>query len=290
MVRSCIAVAVSIALVSCQEPIRHTPGGLTSGMFKVDGGEIYYEMKGGGPTVVFIHGGFVDRRMWNQQFEVFGLQYRVIRYDLRGFGLSTMPDRPYSPVDDLDRLLRHFGVHDARLVGLSMGGGVALNYALEHPDMVEALVLASSAPVGYPVPEQDRRRIIDLFETAQEHGDTAAVTLWLESPMLTVVREQPVVLETMRELSMNNRRFFMLEFWPLHYGEPSDMERLDEIDIPTLIITGDRDIELIRTASDIMGLQIEGAREVVVTGADHMVNMVKPEDFNTAVINFFADL
>ena len=81
--------------------------------------------------------------MWDAQLNYLPRQFRVVRYDLRGFGRSSKPEQPFHPVDDLYQLMQHLGIKRASLIGLSMGSGVALNFALEHPEMVEKLVLAS---------------------------------------------------------------------------------------------------------------------------------------------------
>ena len=109
----------------------------------VPDGHIYYEVQGKGRTVVLLHGGGTDSKMWDEQFTFLARHFRVIRYDQRGWGRSSKPEKPFHPVDDLYRLLRHLKVKRASLVGLSMGSGVALNFALEYPKMLEKLVLVS---------------------------------------------------------------------------------------------------------------------------------------------------
>ena len=114
-----------------------------AGTLPVEGGQLYYEVQGDGRPVILLHAGGMDAKMWDAQFDQLSRQFRVVRYDLRGFGRSSKPDRPFHPVEDLRELMRHLGIKRAHLVGLSMGSGVALNFALEHPGMVEKLVLAS---------------------------------------------------------------------------------------------------------------------------------------------------
>src|SRR3990172_7963847 len=112
----------------------------STGYIDVDNGRLYYEVAGDGPAVVLSHAGIADLSMWDDQFETFAERYRVIRYDVRGFGRSSTPEREYSHVDDLHRLLHHLDAYDAALVGVSMGGQIVIQFALVHPEVVTALV------------------------------------------------------------------------------------------------------------------------------------------------------
>ncbi|HEY2951197.1 MAG TPA: alpha/beta fold hydrolase, partial [Verrucomicrobiae bacterium] len=107
-------------------------GDAAAGSGKFDG--LYYETTGRGETIVLIHGGQMDRRMWDAQFDSFARPYRVIRYDIRGFGKSDVPDKPYSHAGDLHSLLRHWRVKKATLMGLSLGAAIATDFAIEHPE------------------------------------------------------------------------------------------------------------------------------------------------------------
>ena len=99
-----------------------------SGFAPADGARIYFESAGVGPAVVFIHAGVSDRRMWDPQFDYFADKFEVIRYDLRGFGKSEMPDRSYSNRADLGKVLQFLGIGKAAIVGCSMGGSTAIDF------------------------------------------------------------------------------------------------------------------------------------------------------------------
>ena len=98
---------------------------------------------------MFIHGFGLDLGMWDPQWLAFARRHRVIRYDLRGYGDSSLPDGPYSHVDDLLALLGFLGANPAHLVGLSLGGRVALRIAAQHPEAVRSLTLADPAMDGH---------------------------------------------------------------------------------------------------------------------------------------------
>ncbi len=120
-----------------------TTSKLAVGTLPVTGGQLYYEVQGEGAPLVLLHAGGVDSKMWDAQFNYLSQQFRVVRYDQRGFGRSPKAEQSFYPVDDLYQLMQHLGIKRASLIGSSMGSGVALNFALEHPEMVEKLVLTS---------------------------------------------------------------------------------------------------------------------------------------------------
>ena len=125
-----------------------------TGRVAVEGGTLFYEVRGSGPAVVLLHGGGLDRTMWDPQLEPLLRSFRVVRYDARGHGRSSAPMGPYSMVEDFRLVLDHLGVERAHLVGLSMGGGTALDFATAYPARVHTLALVSTSgpPPGAPLP------------------------------------------------------------------------------------------------------------------------------------------
>jgi 3-oxoadipate enol-lactonase len=122
------------------QPAQSPPQQAQSGFADISGGHIYYESAGGGHPLVLIHGGQMDRRMWDQQFQLFSKTYRVIRYDVRGFGKSPASTNVYADEEDLAALLKFLHVEKAYVVGLSLGGRIAIDFALTHFGMVDAIV------------------------------------------------------------------------------------------------------------------------------------------------------
>jgi pimeloyl-ACP methyl ester carboxylesterase len=109
---------------------------------------LYYEITGSGRSLVFLHAGIADSRMWDEQFWMFAPTHRVLRYDLRGFGISAPVSGTFSHRQDLCSLLDFLQIGKASLVGLSLGGQLALDFALEWPDRVESLILMAALPRG----------------------------------------------------------------------------------------------------------------------------------------------
>jgi 3-oxoadipate enol-lactonase len=116
---------------------------------RADGGCLQYATAGDGAPVVFVHGFGLDSSMWDPQWAAFAKRHRVIRYDMRGYGGSSVPEGAYSHTEDLLALIDFLGAHPAHLVGLSLGGRVALRVAAQHPEVVRSLTLADPALDGH---------------------------------------------------------------------------------------------------------------------------------------------
>lgn len=261
-----------------------------AGTLKVRGGKLYYEVFGSGPGLVLIHGGFGDRRMWDDQFKTLGRQFRVVRYDHRGFGKSTAPQEAYSPVSDLLQLLDHLKIERAHLVGNSMGGGLALDFALMHPARVASLCIVASGPNGYPAPQKDIESVIAVFQAAEKEGLARAVEMWLAHPMVGVASETPKVRQRLRAMVSENRSMFKMKHWPSEPMKPAAMQLLKEVRVPTLVIVGDQDTHLVQAAAAAAAQGIPGAKRVVISGADHLPQMVKAKEFNRVLLEFLQSL
>src|SRR5437667_9766875 len=115
-----------------------------TGYAEVDGGRLYYETSGEGPALVLIHAGFLDSRMWDTQFQLFSENYRVIRYDVRGFGRSDVARTKFSDYKDLRQLLDHLRVKTASLVGVSNGVRIASNFVVQYTSTRSHVVFDST--------------------------------------------------------------------------------------------------------------------------------------------------
>jgi 3-oxoadipate enol-lactonase len=258
-----------------------------SGIAEVNGTRLYYETAGSGRNLVLIHGGAVDSRAWDDQFREFARRHRVIRYDLRGAGRSGDRDKPFSNMDDLYALLRYLQVGRTYLAGISRGGGIAYDLALEHPEIVEGLVLISSN-LSANVPAYDA-----MFERATEAGKksgaAAAAAVWGHDPFQGPRREaaRARVLEIM---TGNMPRFRYFDgYEPVKQLASSKIpreDRLREIRVPTLVISGAHDNPVARDNYKRWADGIPGARLVVFPEAAHMVNVDQPAEFNRTVLEF----
>src|SRR6266700_283897 len=155
-----------------------------NGLFPVDDGDLFFESAGDGEAVVFLHGFGLDSRMWEPQFKVLQSTFRVVRYDFRGFGHSSLPSHArYAHEDDLNALLSHRGAAPAHVVGLSMGVRMALRFAAMYPQSVRSLVLADSALDGQTWSADWQTRWNGMCHAARAGQLAEAKRLWLEHPL-----------------------------------------------------------------------------------------------------------
>ncbi|UCF32950.1 MAG: alpha/beta fold hydrolase [Phycisphaerales bacterium] len=263
-----------------------------SGFVKVDGTALYYEVLGQGEPLVMIHGGLLDHRMWDDQFDVFAKRYKVIRYDARGHGLTNGPSGSFHDHEDLLRLLQHLGVERAHVMGLSMGGRIAVDLALEHPEMVKSLIPVSSGLSGYNFTGPDFLENTKNLREAYRKGDYALATewfqrAWTDGPERTPEQVDPKVRERVHWMifhCIQPGRNLAQALSP----EPPAISRLGEIKVPMLIILGDLDMSDIHVIVDKLAKDVEQAQKVVMPNAAHMVNMEQPVAFNKAVLEFLA--
>ena len=261
----------------------------TTGFAAIEGGggaKLYYEAAGKGKNVVLIHGGLNDSRLWDDQFDEFAKDFRVIRYDLRGFGRSDFSYGPYSHVEDLVALMKYLKVEKASLVGVSLGGIIAADLALDHPEMVEKLILTSSGLRGDKQPRNEKSAA--AYKAAEEKGKDAAIEMWLEHPFFVLGKNDKKYVKRARQMLSDNYRFWgpTPQLIQLTWGKYLTIDRLAEIKAPTLVLVGDKDIPQILTISDTLQKNIKGAEKVIIPGASHHICMDQPREFNKKVRTF----
>lgn len=258
-----------------------------SGYVPVDGGRIYYESAGSGEPIVLIHDGLIHHEIWDAQFAYFSNTYRVIRYDRRGYGKSSLPTAPYSNIDDLTSLFDHCGVEQATVFGMSAGGGLAIDFTLAHPEHVSALVLAGAVVSGYGYTEHMRTRggRIDLAEMAADPEKIIQYFGWEDpyeiSPDNIAAKER--CLQLLQEYPHNAR----LELQRLaRPPERAAVRSLSEIRVPALVLVGEHDIPDVHAHAGAIEAGIPAAKREIIYKAGHLIPLEQPEAFNAAVMNF----
>ena len=222
----------------------------------------------------------VDSRIWRRVVPLLATRHTVVAYDQRGFGRSPRMEGPYSNVDDLRGLLDDLSFDSAALVGLSRGGRIALEFALDHPARVDALVLVASGLRGHSfevegTPEQEAR-----WEAAEARGDPAELA--------------ELDMEVWAPLGVDDelRAMFLDNAEPSNAADPEvapervAAERLGEVRVPTLVITADRDVPALNAVGERLAREIPAARSAVIEGADHMVPWRKPDELARLVLDF----
>lgn len=258
---------------------------------RINGARIHYEREGKGPPVVFLHAGVADSRMWEPQVAPFSRHFDVIRLDQRGFGDSELPPKPWSPVADLASLMDQLSLESAYLVGCSMGGALAIDFALEHPDRVARLVLVGSAIGGFTFRPEHAHLFVEA-SAARKAGDPKALNeammhLFLDGPE----RPRGYVKEPLRKLFLDmNGHALRVDFdkAPTKDPDPLAVRRLHEIDAPTLVVVGDKDVPTVMEAADLLMNSIPDVRKAVIDDAAHLPNLEHPEEFNRVVLDFLV--
>ena len=255
----------------------------------INGAQIHYRRDGSGLPILFIHAGIADSRMWEPQVPALSPDFELIRPDLRGYGDSELPRVKYAMRDDLVGLMDELRLDRFHLVGCSMGGSVAIDLAIEHPERVGRLVLVGAGVGGADMGASDRPLFADA-DAAWEKRDLEAlnraeVRLWVDGPR----RAEGAAPAAVRELVLDmNGRAMQSDFEAApHQGlEPPAIGRLEEIKAPTLIIAGDEDLPHILATADLLSARIAGARKVVIHDAAHLPNLEHPDEFNRLLLDF----
>jgi pimeloyl-ACP methyl ester carboxylesterase len=257
-----------------------------------NGVRLYYEEVGRGLPVVFIHGQTLSSAVWDDQWPAVSAHYRAVRYDLRGHGRSEAPKSGYTlphQAGDLCALLDHLGIGQAALVGLSLGGGIALQVAYTCPQRAARLVFVDSTLNGYTYSAEFRRLLGDLRRAIRQEGVQPALeSLWLPNPLFAGIRCFPDRFAKLRQMVL---QFSGAEYIDdMRYDLPpwKQSERLGEIGVPSLVIVGEHDIEDFQGTSEALYRGITGARKVVIAGAGHIPNMEQPDLFNELLLNFLT--
>jgi len=264
---------------------------------KVNGIELAYEVYGEGYPLVLAHGYTATKEQWDAQIGPFSKRYRVVVYDARGHGESEAPpvdDPGYSMdtlVEDQRALMEHLSIGEAHVGGLSLGGMIAMRFALKHPQMVRALLLCDTSPGMGTAGLWAQNR--PLMETMVRRQGVLAVmgnffTQRAGASSLPRLEDLPNGIRAhigrMNKISPDG----FLGIGRAAGEAESVLERLPEITAPTLIITGEADF--FRGASEEMKRRLPDARFVLIKSAAHMTNHWQPQQFTAAVLGFLTDV
>jgi len=244
-----------------------------------NGGNISYQVTGQGEPVVFVHGFTLDHRMWQPQVEAFDGDYKVVTYDVRGYGQSSPPTQPYSHSDDLKALLEHLNIPSAHIIGLSMGGRIAINFALQNPDAVSSLTVISSSLDGY----NDN---LNRDWGATEYGLDHAKKKWLNSELFAATRRHAGATAMLRKIVADYPGWHWLNTDVFRSPSTNARSRLGEISVPTLVVTGEQDLPDFQNIANIVASAVNGSQKVVVPNAGHMVNLEASAQVNLILADF----
>ncbi len=241
--------------------------------------DLHYRSVGEGTPIVFVHGFSLDSRMWDPQVDYFAQTNQVVTYDLRGFGRSPTPAGAYSHQDDLYNLITHLNLPKFHIVGLSLGGEVALDYTLTYPDTVLSLTLADCSLGGYA-------STVDWRVYAKEQGLEKAKENWLNHSVFATATTKPEVFSHLKKIVNDYSGWHWLNSDPRTKLSPPAIDRLGEIKLPTQIILGDLDLPYYHDIAKIMIDKIPNSKLHIIKDAGHMTNLENAVKFNEIVDSF----
>jgi 3-oxoadipate enol-lactonase len=273
-----------------------------TGFLIVEGGDsLYYEAVGSGSVVVLLHDGTFHSIVWDHQVPALSQQYKVIRYDRRGYGRSNRPDASYSNARDLSAVLDHLGVEKAVLVGSSAGGQLAAEYALTNRERVAGLVLIGALVSGLPHAQEfvdqawsrvdpllnsDRTAVLDPIPLSVQ---AEVVRRYAEDPYFISIGNSAAKIWVQLTLSAHFENVLNPTRW-IKWLDPPLRDRLSEIRVPTLILVGEEDHPELHAHAGAFQLGLTGARRVLIANAAHLPQVERPSEVNKLILEFLQEV
>ena len=259
----------------------------------ISDGHLAYRDAGSGPTVILLHGGAVDHRMWDPQFDALASDHRVIAVDARGHGRSSTPTAPFRHCDDLAELCERLQIESAVLVGVSMGAGTAVDTAVEHPELVRALAVSGA---GTSAPDFRDPWVLDILQTWARTQAERDAEGWIEAfmrfvpgPHRELSQVDPQVVQQVDGMVRDTLETHVGGDDPVLPGPVEDVRaRAAEIAVPVLAIVGGVDSDdHIRMATALTDTVAHGSVATIADTA-HYPNLERPAEFNAALRNFLG--
>jgi len=259
-------------------------------MVELDGFRIAYERAGSGPALVLLHGYVGDGpTTWRRQLDGLSDEFTVVAWDAPGAGRSSDPPERFGLDDYADCLagfLKRLSLDTACVAGLSFGGILALALQRRHSALSSALILASATAgwAGSLPPEVAKQRLRQALALAE--GPPGAFV----DALLPTMFSKPIPRETVDNFRASMQAFHPRGFRAMARASAEDVrDVLANIDVPTLLVYGDRDVRAPLTVAEALEAAISCSRLLVLPDAGHLCNIEAPDEFNLAVRNFLRD-
>jgi pimeloyl-ACP methyl ester carboxylesterase len=266
-----------------------------SGAFTVavEGAVLVGEASGTGPPLVLLHGMAGERHDWDRLLAALPAELPTLSYDLRGFGQSPARDQSpaqdgvtFSHADDLLALLDARRIERTAILGVSMGGGVALNFALSHPERVSHLVLISPAMIGWEWSDEWKALWRAIAQPARAGDMALARERWFDHPMFAPLRRDPAAAEDLRHSIGAYPGRQWVRDWQA--DELPDLDRLHTLAMPCLLLTGALDVPDMRLIADVLEGAAPGAERIDYLDAGHMLHLERATEVAAAVSAFLG--
>lgn len=240
-------------------------------IFNHNNGNINYSVTGQGDPIVLIHGFVLDSRIWNKQVEQLSKTNKVITFDMRGFGKSSLPNGKYSHTEDLHELLKELKVENAKIVGHSFGGEVATEYALKYPNEVNSLVLISPSLRGVKGDTSEWEALVELGKSGDIEGLRKRI---LENPTFKDLKEESEEMQLVRSIVNEYSVFHFMNSDPREIT--TETQEIKNISCPVKVVIGENDKEVQKEVAQKFENEI-GVEAQVIPNTGHMVILEEPE-------------
>jgi pimeloyl-ACP methyl ester carboxylesterase len=255
----------------------------------INGIAVHFETRGDGEPVLFIHGLGSSARDWAYQVETFSQSHIAVTYDLRGHGSSGKPPGPYSMElfsRDAKALLGHLGISSAHVVGISMGGMIAFQLAVDHPSIVRSMVIINSGPELRPKSLRGRFQVWQRFQIVRLLG-MRRMAEFLAPRLFPEPSHEPLRREFVERWSSNDKRAYLASMRAIvGWGVA---ERIGEIVIPTLFVSADHDYTSVESKMPYVE-KMRNARLVVIENSRHATPIERPRELNRFIEEFLNGL
>ncbi len=259
------------------------------GCLEINNTKLFFTVKGEGNPLILVHGGFTDHRIWDYQIDAFADKYKIICFDQRGYGKSDFPMGPFSHSQDLKAIIDALELTKATIIGSSLGGAVAIEFALQYPEHVNALIVVGTALKGYPYPPHYMTQIMELSAKVTTEGIGAGIDHIITSPGWDYFFPSPARPEARAKVEQAVREstgvFRWNPMWDVEL-KPSAYERIGEIKSPVLIVSNSRDIDFVHGIEDYIQGKLTNSEKIVMEDCCHLPYVEKPEEFNQIILNF----
>jgi pimeloyl-ACP methyl ester carboxylesterase len=228
----------------------------------------------------------VNREIWDEQFPLLAKTFRVVRYDRRGYGKSSDPEKKYSHINDLNQLFIQLKIDKAIIFGMSSGGRLAIDFALTYPEKVEGLVLVGAVVSGFGYTSH--------MDTRGGHFDPRKITdpvkvheYFIKDDPYEIYSENTVAKEKVMKLLPNLARQNSV---PTHPAGKVAVRSLSEIKVPALILVGEFDIPDVHAHAGVINAGIGNSKREIIPRSGHLIPIEQPVLFNEAIMKFLNKL
>jgi pimeloyl-ACP methyl ester carboxylesterase len=260
-----------------------------SGFIEAGSDKLYYEDAGEGETIVFVHDGLLHSVTWDYQFSFFSDKYHVVRYDRRGYGKSTDPEKQYSNIEDLNEVFKQLKIDQAHLIGMSAGGGLCIDFTLQYPEKVKSLVLVGAVVGGFPYTQHFLTRG-GHFRPAEHSSYEALAKYYFTEDPYTMYEKNTAAREKGLKLINEFLHNIYREKNRLNTGRNREaINSLNTITVPALIIVGEYDSPDCFAHAGAMRAGIPNSRLMIINDAGHHVPTEKPDELNSSILLFYNE-